>query len=109
MISRIWHGWTKREDADKYEQMLRADVLPGTGEANRKGARFLEGPIAAQALGGPAAGMSAAGAQPALPNTIPLLACHPTIVVNICAPSQTLACRPSVKDVSRLVPGTRSY
>ncbi len=29
MISRIWHGWTKVEDADKYESLLRADVLPG--------------------------------------------------------------------------------
>ena len=29
MISRIWHGWTKKEDADKYESMLRADILPG--------------------------------------------------------------------------------
>jgi heme-degrading monooxygenase HmoA len=29
MISRIWHGWTKKEDADKYEAMLRAEVLPG--------------------------------------------------------------------------------
>src|SRR4029078_9210482 len=29
MISRIWHGWTKRENADKYEKLLRADVLPG--------------------------------------------------------------------------------
>lgn len=29
MISRIWHGWTTRENADKYEAMLRADVLPG--------------------------------------------------------------------------------
>jgi heme-degrading monooxygenase HmoA len=29
MISRIWHGWTTIEDADKYEAMLRADVLPG--------------------------------------------------------------------------------
>jgi heme-degrading monooxygenase HmoA len=29
MISRIWHGWTKREDATKYEEMLRAEVLPG--------------------------------------------------------------------------------
>src|SRR5438874_8192823 len=29
MISRIWHGWTKRRDADAYEQMLRAEVLPG--------------------------------------------------------------------------------
>jgi heme-degrading monooxygenase HmoA len=29
MISRIWHGWTSRENADKYEQLLRAEVLPG--------------------------------------------------------------------------------
>ena len=29
MISRIWHGWTKRENADKYESLLRAEILPG--------------------------------------------------------------------------------
>lgn len=29
MISRVWHGWTKREDADTYERMLRATILPG--------------------------------------------------------------------------------
>ena len=29
MISRIWHGWTKREDADRYEKLLRSEVLPG--------------------------------------------------------------------------------
>jgi heme-degrading monooxygenase HmoA len=29
MISRIWHGWTKGEDADEYEGMLKAEVLPG--------------------------------------------------------------------------------
>jgi heme-degrading monooxygenase HmoA len=29
MISRIWHGWTKPEDADTYERMLRDEVLPG--------------------------------------------------------------------------------
>jgi heme-degrading monooxygenase HmoA len=29
MISRIWHGWTAIENADKYESLLRADVLPG--------------------------------------------------------------------------------
>jgi heme-degrading monooxygenase HmoA len=29
MISRIWHGWTTLENADKYETLLRADVLPG--------------------------------------------------------------------------------
>ncbi len=29
MISRIWHGWTARSDADTYEDLLRAGVLPG--------------------------------------------------------------------------------
>jgi heme-degrading monooxygenase HmoA len=29
MISRIWHGWTTHENADTYELLLRADVLPG--------------------------------------------------------------------------------
>ena len=29
MISRLWHGWTKPENADTYEAMLRADILPG--------------------------------------------------------------------------------
>jgi heme-degrading monooxygenase HmoA len=29
MISRIWHGWTAIENADKYESLLRAEVLPG--------------------------------------------------------------------------------
>ena len=29
MISRVWHGWTKAKDADEYEGMLKAEVLPG--------------------------------------------------------------------------------
>jgi heme-degrading monooxygenase HmoA len=29
MIGRIWHGWAATEDADAYETMLNADVLPG--------------------------------------------------------------------------------
>jgi hypothetical protein len=29
MISRLWHGWTTRANADAYEQLLRAKVLPG--------------------------------------------------------------------------------
>jgi heme-degrading monooxygenase HmoA len=29
MISRIWHGWTTMENADTYETLLRAEVLPG--------------------------------------------------------------------------------
>lgn len=29
MISRLWHGWTTRENADAYEKLLREEVLPG--------------------------------------------------------------------------------
>ena len=29
MISRIWHGWTTRENAPKYQALLETDVLPG--------------------------------------------------------------------------------
>ena len=31
MISRVWHGWTKPEHADEYEEMLRTEMLPGIG------------------------------------------------------------------------------
>lgn len=29
MISRLWHGWTTRENADAYEELLRTEILPG--------------------------------------------------------------------------------
>jgi heme-degrading monooxygenase HmoA len=29
MISRLWHGWTTRENAGAYEELLRREVLPG--------------------------------------------------------------------------------
>jgi heme-degrading monooxygenase HmoA len=29
VIGRLWHGWTTRENADAYEKLLRAEVLPG--------------------------------------------------------------------------------
>lgn len=29
MISRIWHGWTIRSNADAYENLLRTEILPG--------------------------------------------------------------------------------
>jgi len=29
MISRVWHGWTNPEDADRYESHLRPELLPG--------------------------------------------------------------------------------
>jgi len=28
MIARIWHGWTKPEDAKAYEQLLRDEIFP---------------------------------------------------------------------------------
>jgi heme-degrading monooxygenase HmoA len=29
LIARIWHGATKRQDADAYEAMLKPELLPG--------------------------------------------------------------------------------
>jgi len=29
MIARLWHGWTKPENADAYETLLRTKILPG--------------------------------------------------------------------------------
>lgn len=29
MIARVWHGYTKPEDADIYEAMLKPELLPG--------------------------------------------------------------------------------
>jgi hypothetical protein len=29
MISRIWHGWTTLENADKYEELLREEIFAG--------------------------------------------------------------------------------
>jgi heme-degrading monooxygenase HmoA len=27
MISRIWHGWTSRQNADAYERLLRSEIF----------------------------------------------------------------------------------
>jgi len=29
VIARVWHGWTKPEDADGYEAHLKPELLPG--------------------------------------------------------------------------------
>jgi heme-degrading monooxygenase HmoA len=29
MISRVWHGWTTRENADRYEYLLKNEIFPG--------------------------------------------------------------------------------
>src|ERR1043166_9591715 len=37
MIARIWHGWTKRQDAKTYEDMLRDEIFPGIAQRKIKG------------------------------------------------------------------------
>jgi hypothetical protein len=29
MISRVWHGWTDRDNADAYESLLKSQIFPG--------------------------------------------------------------------------------
>ena len=29
MIARLWHGWTSPGNADRYEALLRSEILPG--------------------------------------------------------------------------------
>jgi heme-degrading monooxygenase HmoA len=42
MISRVWHGWTKRENADGYAKLLREEILPGIHRVRGfKGAQVL--------------------------------------------------------------------
>jgi hypothetical protein len=33
MIARVWHGYTRPEDADSYEAMLKPELLPGISKA----------------------------------------------------------------------------
>jgi heme-degrading monooxygenase HmoA len=42
VIGRLWHGWTSRDKADVYEQLLRKEVLPGIHKVDGyKGAYLL--------------------------------------------------------------------
>jgi len=42
MIARIWHGWTKRADAQTYENMLRNEIFPSIAGRNIRGYRGAE-------------------------------------------------------------------
>jgi heme-degrading monooxygenase HmoA len=42
MISRIWHGWTKLENADAYESLLRHEIFLGIQERQIAGFREIE-------------------------------------------------------------------
>ena len=39
MISRIWHGWTTRENADAYERLLRTEIFHGIARRSIQGYR----------------------------------------------------------------------
>ena len=42
MIARIWHGWTKPENAKAYEDMLRDEIFPSIAARKIKGYRGAE-------------------------------------------------------------------
>ena len=42
MISRIWRGWTVPQDADAYEDLLRAEIFPSILARNIDGFRRIE-------------------------------------------------------------------
>ncbi|SRR6266480_4641753 len=42
MIARIWHGWTKRADANTYEKMLRDEIFPSIAARKIQGYRGAE-------------------------------------------------------------------
>ena len=39
MIGRIWHGWTNRENADAYEELLRTEIITGIEKQEIQGYR----------------------------------------------------------------------
>lgn len=39
MISRIWHGWTSRHNADAYEKLLRNEIFKGIEQRKIRGYR----------------------------------------------------------------------
>ena len=42
MIARIWHGWTKPQDAKTYEELLRNEIFPGIAQRKIRGYRGAE-------------------------------------------------------------------
>lgn len=42
MIGRLWYGWTKPENADKYERLLKEEIFPSIAEKNVPGYRGIQ-------------------------------------------------------------------
>ncbi len=41
-IKRLWHGWTTKENANKYQNILTTEVLPGIEKKNISGYKKME-------------------------------------------------------------------
>jgi len=42
MISRIWHGYTTRDNADTYESLLQKEIFAGIADKNIEGYRGIQ-------------------------------------------------------------------
>ena len=42
MIARIWHGWTSKEKADRYEALLKQEIFIGIEQKNVKGYKGIQ-------------------------------------------------------------------
>ncbi len=42
MIARIWHGWTTKNNAEKYENLLKSEILPEIAAENVRGYQGIE-------------------------------------------------------------------
>jgi antibiotic biosynthesis monooxygenase (ABM) superfamily enzyme len=42
MVGRIWHGWTKPENADTYERLLKKEIFPGIASKEVAGYRGIQ-------------------------------------------------------------------
>lgn len=42
MISRIWHGYTTRDNADTYESLLQKEIFVGIADKNIEGYRGIQ-------------------------------------------------------------------
>ena len=42
MISRIWHGWTAADNADKYETLLKEEIFVGIQNRSIRGFRGIQ-------------------------------------------------------------------
>lgn len=42
MVARIWHGWTSRENANVYENLLKTEIFPGIAAKNVKGYKGIQ-------------------------------------------------------------------